>query len=128
MALLAPVIGPLLGGWLTENASWHWLFFINVPICAVLVALLLLAIAPTPRNWHELREADGFVRFGPAPGHAAGQCQHMRLHIALVHPLHALFQIIELGLDRLAARARRLTQRGDGLDVRLRRPMRMRID
>ena len=57
-ALLGPALGPVLGGWLTENVSWHYAFFINVPICAVLVALLVLGIAPTPRNWRELREAD----------------------------------------------------------------------
>jgi len=31
-ATLAPTIGPTLGGWLTEQFSWHWLFLINVPI------------------------------------------------------------------------------------------------
>ena len=30
--LVGPVIGPALGGWLTESASWRWAFFINVPI------------------------------------------------------------------------------------------------
>ena len=31
-ATMAPTIGPTLGGWLTEQLSWHWLFLINVPI------------------------------------------------------------------------------------------------
>ena len=31
-ATLAPTIGPTLGGWLTEQLSWHWLFLINVPV------------------------------------------------------------------------------------------------
>ncbi|MEZ5115830.1 MAG: DHA2 family efflux MFS transporter permease subunit [Candidatus Nanopelagicales bacterium] len=36
-------LGPLVGGWLTENASWHWAFLINVPIgIAVFVAVLLI--------------------------------------------------------------------------------------
>jgi EmrB/QacA subfamily drug resistance transporter len=30
--LLGPIGGPILGGWLIENASWHWIFLINVPI------------------------------------------------------------------------------------------------
>ncbi|WP_294768023.1 DHA2 family efflux MFS transporter permease subunit [uncultured Rhodoferax sp.] len=30
--LVAPVMGPLLGGWITDNAHWGWIFFINVPI------------------------------------------------------------------------------------------------
>jgi DHA2 family multidrug resistance protein len=31
-ALLAPILGPTLGGWLTDNYSWRWIFFINLPI------------------------------------------------------------------------------------------------
>ncbi|WP_203923591.1 DHA2 family efflux MFS transporter permease subunit [Rugosimonospora africana] len=33
--LLGPIGGPILGGWLIETASWHWIFLINVPIGAV---------------------------------------------------------------------------------------------
>ena len=34
-ALLAPIAGPLLGGWITDNISWPWIFFINLPIGVV---------------------------------------------------------------------------------------------
>lgn len=30
--ILAPVIGPVLGGWITDNYTWHWIFFINIPL------------------------------------------------------------------------------------------------
>ena len=37
--VVAPAIGPTLGGWITDNYSWHWIFLINVPIG--IVSLLL---------------------------------------------------------------------------------------
>ena len=57
-ALLGPAIGPLIGGWLTENFSWHVAFFINVPICAAQLAMLVYALPKSPGSWRELREAD----------------------------------------------------------------------
>ncbi len=45
--LLGPVLGPILGGWLVESASWRWIFFINLPIG---VAALLLADRVLPRD------------------------------------------------------------------------------
>ena len=33
--VVAPAIGPTLGGWITDNYSWRWIFYINVPISIV---------------------------------------------------------------------------------------------
>lgn len=30
--IIAPIIGPVLGGWITDNYNWHWIFYINVPL------------------------------------------------------------------------------------------------
>ena len=38
-AVVAPVVGPLLGGWITDNYSWPWVFYINVPVGALAVWL-----------------------------------------------------------------------------------------
>lgn len=55
LAVLAPTIGPIVGGWITDTYSWHWLFLINVApgLLAVVAAALLL-----PRDQPEF----GFAR------------------------------------------------------------------
>ncbi|WP_172119236.1 DHA2 family efflux MFS transporter permease subunit [Actinomyces faecalis] len=45
--LIAPIVGPILGGWLVEVASWHWVFLINVPFGA---AAVVLGLAVLPRS------------------------------------------------------------------------------
>jgi len=30
--VVAPVVGPTLGGWITDNYTWRWIFFINIPV------------------------------------------------------------------------------------------------
>ncbi len=32
VVIVGPILGPSLGGWITDNFSWHWVFLINVPI------------------------------------------------------------------------------------------------
>ena len=39
IVLLGPLLGPVLGGWLAENISWSWCFFINLPVCIALMTL-----------------------------------------------------------------------------------------
>jgi len=44
MAVLAPTVGPLVGGWITQTWSWHWLFLVNLPpgiVAAAMAAFLL---------------------------------------------------------------------------------------
>lgn len=67
-AIMGPVIGPLVGGWLTENVSWHYAFFINLPICAILVVLLLVGLPHRASRLDQLREADWFGVAGLALG------------------------------------------------------------
>jgi EmrB/QacA subfamily drug resistance transporter len=54
---IAFVVGPLAGGWLTENISWHWIFYVNVPIG--LVALFVISrLLPTMKDARATRNFD----------------------------------------------------------------------
>jgi DHA2 family multidrug resistance protein len=56
----APVVGPIVGAWLTETLSWRWCFYINLPagICSILLLSTFM-----PREGHEARRFD-FLGFG----------------------------------------------------------------
>ncbi|MGV3576061.1 MAG: DHA2 family efflux MFS transporter permease subunit [Devosia sp.] len=45
--MVAPIIGPSLGGWLTESFDWRWVFLVNVPVGALCVAMLVVFMPQT---------------------------------------------------------------------------------
>ena len=47
VAVLAPSIGPTLGGWITDNFSWRWIFFINIPV-GILAFILVTRLVDDP--------------------------------------------------------------------------------
>jgi MFS transporter, DHA2 family, multidrug resistance protein len=47
VAVLAPSIGPTLGGWITDNFSWRWIFFINIPV-GILAFYLVMRLVEDP--------------------------------------------------------------------------------
>lgn len=64
--LVGPLLGPTLGGWLVEYASWHWIFLINLPVGALgcYAALRFMPDLRGPERNHF--DTPGFVLFGAA--------------------------------------------------------------
>src|SRR5271156_6917981 len=60
--MVAPVMGPTLGGWITDNLSWRWNFYINVPL-GILAALMVYAFVHDPSYLRERRAAGGRVDY-----------------------------------------------------------------
>jgi MFS transporter, DHA2 family, multidrug resistance protein len=60
--LVAPVAGPLLGGWITDNYSWPWIFFINIPVGALAVYV----------TWSIYRDRESITRKLPIDGVGLG--------------------------------------------------------
>ena len=69
--VLGPILGPTLGGWLTENYSWRWCFFINVPVGAV--AFLGTWFFMPGRGEHKTQKFDFFGFISLSIGLAALQ-------------------------------------------------------
>ncbi|AME24940.1 MAG: DHA2 family efflux MFS transporter permease subunit [Pseudomonadota bacterium] len=53
--LIAPVAGPILGGWISDNISWPWIFYVNIPV-GIVAAIATFAI---------FRERDSVIRKAP---------------------------------------------------------------
>ena len=67
-AVMGPVMGPLVGGWLTENVSGHYDFFLNLPVCIALLLLLILGLPHEKSHLGEFAKADWFGIVGLALG------------------------------------------------------------
>jgi DHA2 family multidrug resistance protein len=57
-ATFAPAIGPTIGGYLTENFGWEYIFYVNVVPGAVMVSMLFFSLEQKPMNLSLLREGD----------------------------------------------------------------------
>ena len=48
--MIGPILGPILGGWLTETANWRWVFFVNLPVGIASLAILIAYLPKRPRR------------------------------------------------------------------------------
>ena len=63
--LLAPIAGPILGGWLIDTASWKWIFFINVPIGLATMALAAVVFPKDHSEPSETLDVVGLLLLSP---------------------------------------------------------------
>ncbi|GAB3468598.1 DHA2 family efflux MFS transporter permease subunit [Massilia terrae] len=66
--MIGPILGPTLGGWLTDQYDWRWVFFINVPIGAIAFYGIWRYIHPTPAARRVKFDTFGFVTLSVAIG------------------------------------------------------------
>ena len=67
-AMLGPIAGPALGGWLTDNYNWRWVFYINLPIGIVAFLGILVFIHEARQTRPEHFDFFGFAALGVALG------------------------------------------------------------
>ena len=62
--IVAPIIGPTLGGWITDNYSWRWIFYINLPVGLLAIFLAEWLVEDPPYIKRNLKAAIDFIGFG----------------------------------------------------------------
>src|SRR5271166_6165257 len=67
-AMVGPIVGPALGGWLTDNYNWRWVFYINLPIGIIAFLGILVFIHEPGRPRRERFDFFGFGALGIAIG------------------------------------------------------------
>src|SRR5437588_9317951 len=62
--VVAPIIGPTLGGWITDNYSWRWIFYINIPIGILAVLMSQAFVEDPPYIKNVKRSSIDYIGFG----------------------------------------------------------------
>ncbi|GAA2156497.1 MDR family MFS transporter [Actinomadura napierensis] len=65
-ALVGPILGPVIGGLIAGNASWRWIFYVNVPLCLAALALAWRGLPDTPPRGGTKPDITGMLLLSPA--------------------------------------------------------------
>ncbi|MEA2677533.1 MAG: hypothetical protein QOJ81_1674, partial [Chloroflexota bacterium] len=91
--LIGPILGPILGGWLVDDLSWRWIFFINLPIGAV---ALFMSLRVLPRDESQpgvkldwlglalLSPSLGLIIYGLAESSSNGGFGHAQVYVPVI--------------------------------------------
>ncbi|QEC49453.1 DHA2 family efflux MFS transporter permease subunit [Baekduia soli] len=63
--LMAPIVGPILGGWLVDDVSWRWIFYVNIPIGAVALVAAQRLLARDRPAAHQRLDWQGLLMLSP---------------------------------------------------------------
>ncbi|EIK93493.1 EmrB/QacA family drug resistance transporter [Pseudomonas sp. M47T1] len=110
-ATFAPSIGPTLGGWLTENFGWEYIFYINVPPGLIMIGGLLYGLEKKAPHWELLKSTDyaGILTLGLGlgclqvfleEGHRQGWLESTEIVILAVTALLSLTTFVILQVSR----------------------------
>ena len=69
--MIGPILGPVLGGWLTDSYNWRWVFLVNLPVGVLCTVLLLRFMPKTPKARAQVRP----VRLRLARARARQRCR-----------------------------------------------------
>lgn len=65
--MIGPILGPVLGGWLTDNYNWRWVFLVNLPV-GIICILIMMRFMPTAETHKRKFDLFGFALLGIALG------------------------------------------------------------
>src|SRR6185437_7104327 len=60
-AMMGPIIGPTLGGWLTDNFDWRWCFYVNLPVGALCALGIFICVRQSPGMRRDAFDGFGFA-------------------------------------------------------------------
>jgi MFS transporter, DHA2 family, multidrug resistance protein len=62
--VVAPILGPVIGGWITDSYSWRWIFYINVPVGIFAVAMARWVVEDPPYIKRDVKASIDYIGFG----------------------------------------------------------------